>query len=147
LFGIMSMDQLLRQSRWPQCVFATMVVIFGSIALVLSAVGLYAVTAYSVTQRTHEIGIRMALGVQAAQVWSLVLRRVMVQRAMGIALGLAGAMAVGQLLRGVISQTGPLDVITLASVALLLVLVSIAACFVPARRATHLDPVVVLRCE
>ena len=99
LFGILTMDQQLAQQRWPFRVFGTMFAIFAVIALALSAVGLYAVTAYSVSQRTQEIGVRMALGAQAPQVWWLILRRSIVQLAIGLAIGIGGALGVGKLLR------------------------------------------------
>ena len=83
------MDQQLAQQRWPFRVFGTMFAIFAVIALALSAVGLYAVTAYSVSQRTQEIGVRMALGAQAPQVWWLILRRAIVQMVIGLAIGIA----------------------------------------------------------
>jgi putative ABC transport system permease protein len=147
LFGIQTLDQQLAQTRWPFRVFGTMFAIFAAIALALSAVGLYAVTAYSVSQRTQEIGVRMALGAQAPQVWWLILRRSIVQMAIGLGLGIGGALGVGKLLESLLVQTGTRDPATLVSIVSLLVLVSLAACFWPARRATRLDPVSALRYE
>ena len=122
-----------------------MFAIFAVIALALSAVGLYAVTAYSVSQRTQEIGVRMALGAQAAQVQWLILRRSLVQLTIGLAIGIAGAWGVGRLLDSVLVQSGSRDLVTLTSIVALLVSVSTLACYVPARRATRLDPVSALR--
>jgi putative ABC transport system permease protein len=147
LFDIQTMDARLAQMRWPMRVFGSMFAIFAVIALVLSAVGLYAVTAYSVAQRTSEIGIRMALGAQPEQVLWLVLRRSLLQLAIGLPIGMAGAFAVGRLLQSVLVQTSGRDPLTIAAIALLMVAVSIAACFWPARRATRLDPVSALRYE
>ena len=147
LFGILTMDQQLAQQRWPFRIFGTMFAIFAVIALALSAVGLYAVTAYSVAQRTQEIGVRMALGAQAAQVLWLVLKRSFVQMAIGLTIGIAGAMGVSKLLASVLFQTGSRDPVLLVTIVSLLVLVSTAACVWPARRATRLDPVKALRNE
>jgi putative ABC transport system permease protein len=122
-----------------------MFAIFALIALALSAVGLYAVTAYSVAQRTHEIGVRMALGAQAAQVLWLILRRSIVQMALGLTLGIAGALGVSKLLSSVLFQTGSRDPVLLAGIVSLLIVVSTSACLWPARRATRLDPVSALR--
>ena len=147
LFGIQTMDQQLARQRWAFRVFGSMFAIFALIALALSAVGLYAVTAYSVAQRTQEIGVRMALGAQASQVWWLILRRSLVQLAIGLTIGTAGALGVGKLLESLLVQTGTRDPVTLVSIVALLVFVSLAACFWPARRATRLDPVSALRYE
>ena len=147
IFDIKTMDQQLAQARWPFRVFGSMFAIFALIALALSAVGLYAVTAYSVAQRTQEIGVRMALGAQAPQVWWLVVRRGLVQLATGLGIGLAGAFGVGQLLKSLLVQTSTRDPLTLTSIVLLLMLVSVLASFWPARRATRLDPVAALRNE
>jgi ABC-type antimicrobial peptide transport system permease subunit len=144
LFNIRTMDQNLAQQRWPFRVFGTM---FAAIALVLSAVGLYALTAYSVTQRTQEIGVRMALGAQAPQVWWLIARRAPVQLAIGLAIGMPGALGVGKLLRSLLVQTSSSDPTTLISIAALLIVVAVTACYWPARRATRLDPLVALRYE
>jgi putative ABC transport system permease protein len=147
LFGILTMDQSLAQQRWPFRVFGSMFAIFALIALVLSAVGLYAVTAYSVTQRTGEIGVRMALGAQPKQVLWLVLRRGLLQLAIGLPIGVAGAFGVGRLLQSLLVQTSARDPVTVASITAVMIGVSIAACFWPARRATRLDPVSALRYE
>jgi putative ABC transport system permease protein len=146
LFDVMGMDRLLADSRWPQRIFGAMFVVVAGIGLALSLVGLYAVTAHSVTQRTREIGVRMALGAQAREVWWLILRRTAVQFGIGLALGLGGALGAGRFLRGVL-QPGAFQPIALVPVALLLVLVALAACFWPARRATRLDPLAALRHE
>jgi len=147
LFQIQTLDETLALQRWPFRVFGTMFAVFAGIALVLSAVGLYAVTAYSVTQRTAEIGVRMALGAQAEQVWWLILKRSLVQLAIGLPVGIAGAFGVGKLLQSVLVQTSTRDPLTIASIAVLMMFVSLAACFWPARRATRLDPVSALRYE
>jgi putative ABC transport system permease protein len=147
LFDTQTMDQQLAQQRWGFRVFGSMFAIFAAIALALSAVGLYAVTAYSVAQRTQEIGVRMALGAQAPQVWWLILRRSIVQMAIGLGLGIGGALGVGKLLESLLVQTGTRDPATLTSIVALLVVVSLAACLWPARRATRLDPVSALRYE
>jgi predicted permease len=149
LFGIRTMDQNLAQQRWPFRVFGTMFAIFAGIALMLSAVGLYAVTAYSVTQRTSEVGVRMALGAQSNQVMALFLRRALVQLGIGLSLGVAGALGVGKIFESadLLIQTSAQDPLTIGSIAALLAVVSLAACIWPARRATELDPLVALRHE
>ena len=147
LFQIQPLEQLLARQRWQYTIFGSMLGFFAFIALLLSAVGLYAVTAYSVTQRTQEVGLRMALGAQTSQVLWLFVRRVLVHLSIGLVLGLAGAVAVGRLLQGVLVRTSSSDPVTLGAVVIVLVTVALAACTWPARRATRLDPVVALRYE
>ena len=147
LFSIRTLDAALAQGRWGYQVFGTMFAVFALIALALSAVGLYAVTAYSVSQRTQEIGVRMALGARPQQVWWLVLRGAIGQLTVGLALGIGGAIGVGRLLNSLLVEGGSRDGATLASIVALLVFVSLAACFLPARRATRLDPMNALRYE
>jgi len=147
LFGILTLDQMLANIRFSFRVFGGMFAIFAVIALVLSAVGLYAVTAYSVAQRTQEIGVRMALGAQSQQVMWLVLRRAFLQLAVGLPIGIAGAFAVGRLMQSVLAQTSGRDPLTIAAIAAVMCFVSVAACLWPARRATRLDPVAALRNE
>jgi predicted permease len=147
LFNVLTMDERLAQQRWPFRVFGAMFAIFAAIALALSAVGLYAVTAYSVSQRTQEIGVRMALGAQPGQVLWLILRRALVQLSIGLAIGVGGAIGVGWLLRSLLVQMSWLDPITLTAIVAVLVAVALAATFSPARRATRLDPVAALRYE
>jgi putative ABC transport system permease protein len=147
LFGIRTMDANLAQQRWPFRIFGTMFAIFALIALTLSAVGLYAVTAYSVSQRKQEIGVRMALGAQGSEVAWLFLRRSLVQLAIGLTLGAAGAFGVGTLFSQaqLLVQNRAGDPITIGGITLLLALVAMAACVIPARRATRLDPLLALR--
>src|SRR5262249_29498738 len=127
--------------------FGSMFATFALIALVLSADGLYAVTAYSVAQRTQEIGVRMALGAQATQVVWMVMRRSFVQLAIGLPIGLAGAFRGGQILESLPIQTSTRDPITIGSIAALMIVVSMVACLWPARRAARLDPCKALRYE
>jgi predicted permease len=147
LFGIRTLDENLAQARWPFRIFGSMFAIFALIALTLSAVGLYAVTAYAVSQRTQEIGIRMALGAQGNQVSWLFLRRSFVQLAIGLTLGVAGAFGVGQLFSStnLLIQTSARDPITIGGIAMLLAVVATAASVLPAKRATKLDPLHALR--
>jgi putative ABC transport system permease protein len=147
LFNIRTMDVQLAQARWPFRVFGTMFAIFACIALVLSAVGLYAVTAYAVSQRTQEIGVRMALGAQGNEVAWLFLRRSMIQLAIGLTLGIGGAFGVGTLFSRtqLLIQNNAGDPITLGGIVVLLAVVASIACFIPAKRATRLDPLIALR--
>jgi putative ABC transport system permease protein len=147
LQNVRTVDENLAQQRWFVRVFGTMFGVFAGIAIVLAAVGLFAVTAYSVTQRTQEIGVRMALGAQGKQVSWLILRRGLLHLAIGLTLGLAGAFGVGRLLQSMLFQTGPADPATLVSISLLLIAVAITACLWPAWQATRLDPVTALRHE
>ncbi len=120
---------------------------FSLLALILAAVGIYGVLAYSVTQRTHEIGIRMALGAETGDVLHMVLRRTLMLAGAGIALGAAGALAVTRVLAKFLFDVKPTDPVTFVAVAVLLACVALAAGLVPARRATRVDPMVALRYE
>ena len=120
---------------------------FAGIALLLSVLGVFAATAYAVGQRRHEIGVRMALGAQAPQVVWLFVRRGVALLAIGLPIGLAGAGVVGLLLRGLLIQTRPTDPVTLVLIAGLVVVFTLAACLIPARRAAYRDPLAVLRAE
>jgi putative ABC transport system permease protein len=133
----------LDQRRFSLVIFG----VFGGVALLLAALGIYGVTTYSITQRTQEIGIRMALGAQAGDVLKLVLRNGMVLSLIGLAIGLVSAWGLTRLMESLLFGVTPTDATTFASVSTLLMLVVLAACYLPARRATHLDPLVALRIE
>jgi putative ABC transport system permease protein len=145
LHGISTLERLSQKSRWTQRALSSLLGLFAAIATLLSAMGLYAVTAYSISQRTSEIGIRMALGAQRPQVAWLFVRGTLVHVGVGLAIGVAGAAVVGQLLRGVLVQTQVLDATTLATVVVLLASVAVIACLAPTWRASALDPAVALR--
>jgi predicted permease len=147
VFTIQTLDQMLNEDRWPFRVFGVMFGVFAVIALVLSSVGLYAVMAYSVTQRTSEIGLRMALGAQARQVRWMVLKLGLVQLTLGLSLGLAGAVLLSRLMEGMLVGVTSSDPFTFALITALLTVVSIAACLLPARRATLVDPLTALRAD
>ena len=146
LFNTMTMDQLMALGRWPHRVLGLMFSLFAGIALVLSAIGVYFVTASTVAQRTREIGIRVALGAEARQISWLTLRRSLRYLAIGFPAGLLGALGVGQILEAII-VISPTDPLTLGGIVALFTVVSLVACLVPAQRAARLDPMVALRVE
>jgi putative ABC transport system permease protein len=147
LYNLRTYEDMLTEIAWLWRVFGLLFAIFGAIALVLSAIGLYAVTAYSVAQRTQEIGVRVALGARHSQVSWLILRRGLVQLAIGTAIGLVGAYFASMLLGTLLVQMSPHDPVTFLAITALLLFITVAACLLPARRAMRVDPVVALRAE
>ena len=140
-------DSFVAQNR----IIGTMFSIFGVVAVILASVGLYGVTAFSVNQRTQEFGIRMALGADSGRILRMVLRQGGVQVAVGLALGIGLSLAIGaaagDAIQTVLFQVSPRDPLTYGAVALLLIIVSVFAVLVPARRATRVDPIIALRAE
>jgi predicted permease len=145
LFDVRTIDDLLVFQRWGQRVFGTMFFVFASLALLMAAIGLYAMTAYGVSQRTREFGVRMALGAPARHVAWLVARRTSVQVIVGLVLGGLGAVAVGRVTPAVVSASRAGDPAVLALVIALVIVSAALACVLPARRAVRVDPIVALR--
>jgi putative ABC transport system permease protein len=145
IYEVSTMDQLLSNSVVQPRLNLTLLVAFAAIALVLAAVGIYGVMAYSVTQRTHEIGIRMALGAQSEDVLKQVLMEGARLAGAGLALGLVGSLAAARLIATMLFGVKPTDPLTFATVAAILASVALAACYIPARRATRVDPLTALR--
>ena len=147
LYAIEPVDDLLARSRLPVRLVGTWFTVIALIAVTLVSVGLWALTAHGVAARTREIGIRVALGARNAEVVWLFARRALLQLAMGLSIGLAGALASNRLLQSYVGQISPRDPLTILGVSLLLAVVAMAATVLPARRALRVDPVVALRHE
>ncbi|HEU0179900.1 MAG TPA: ABC transporter permease [Blastocatellia bacterium] len=147
IFQVMTMEQLLAESYAPRRFQAWLFGIFGALALVIATVGIYGVISYAVSQRTHEIGIRMALGAQASDVLRMVVWRGMSLTLVGVAIGLAVALALTRVIKSLLFNMSATDPVTFALVALLLVVIAMIASYIPARRATKVDPLIALKRE
>jgi predicted permease len=147
LFAISTMKELVRNSVATRRITLVLLGLFSGLALILGAIGIYGVISYSVAQRTHEIGIRAALGAQRRDVVRLVMNAGAKIVFFGIALGIAGALALTRLMASLLFEVQPADFMTFAAVTILLALVAFAASYIPARRAMRVDPIVALRYE
>lgn len=141
------MDQLINATTAEPRFYSRMLGSFSAIALLLASLGIYGVMAYSVAQRTREIGIRVALGAQRGDIFRSVMWKSAALVLTGVAVGLAGAFGVTRVLQNLLFNVKPTDAATFAAVSALLILVALAATYIPARRATSVDPMVALRYE
>jgi putative ABC transport system permease protein len=145
--NIRTLDQRLSSSIAQQQFSTLLLGVFAAVALALAAVGIYGVLSYAVTQRAHEIGIRMALGAGQGDVLKLVVRHGMLLTLLGVAAGLAAALALTRLMTTLLFGVSATDPLTFGLIALLLLVVALLACWIPARRATKVDPMIALRVE
>jgi len=145
VFDITTMTQRLDDSIETPRFNMTLLAIFAAIALVLATIGIYGVISYFVAQRTHEIGIRVALGAAPSDILRLVLGQGAVMILVGLALGVAGSLVFTRYFANLLYGVRPVDPLTILSVAVLLIIVALAACYFPAKRATRLDPLTALR--
>jgi putative ABC transport system permease protein len=147
VYDVKSMSQIVGASVSQPRLYTLLLGIFATLAVVLAAVGIYGVMSYSVTQRSHEIGIRMALGADRSDILKMVVGNGMLLAAIGMAVGLGAAFIAARVLESLLFGVGIRDVTTFISVPLLLAAIAFLSCFIPARRATRIDPMVALRYE
>jgi putative ABC transport system permease protein len=147
VFDVKTMQEVRAISISVYSIGSVTMTIFAIVALLLAAIGIYGVMAFAVSQRIQEIGIRMALGARAVDVLKLILRNGMFLASLGAAIGLAGAFAMTRFMSSLLFGVSPTDIATFTLVTLGLLLVAVFACYLPARRATKVDPLVALRCE
>jgi len=147
VFNVTTLDQLMGESILIRRFFMLLLLVFAGLALILAAVGIYGVMSYVASQRTHEIGIRMALGAQASDVLKLLIGSGMFLALIGVVAGLAGAFALTRVLAGLLFGVSATDAVTFVTVSTGLIVVALLACYIPARRATKIDPLVALRYE
>jgi len=145
--AIRTMESIVSESVTQPRFNVTLLGVFGGIAMILSAAGIYGVTSYTVTQRRHEIGIRMALGADAGEVLQLMMRQGMKPAVLGVAIGLTAAVGLTRLMKSLLFGVSATDPLTFVVLAVLLLGVAFLACYIPARRATKVDPMIALRCE
>jgi len=141
------METLLSNSVARARFSASLLTVFSFVALVMAAVGIYGVMSFVASQRTHEIGIRMALGAQARDVLKLIMGNGMLLAVIGVALGLGGAFAVTRVMAGLLFGVTATDAVTFVSVSVGVICIALLACYLPARRATKVDPLTALRYE
>jgi putative ABC transport system permease protein len=147
IFAPKSLEQIVAESLSDRRFSMILLGVFAALALLLSSIGIYGVISYVVGQRTHEIGIRMALGAQRSHVLRLMLGEGMKMALVGVAIGMAAALGLTQLMASMLFGVSATDPITFGGVALVLTGVALAACYIPARRAMRVDPMVALRYE
>jgi ABC-type antimicrobial peptide transport system permease subunit len=145
--NIRSLDQIVADAEGQRRLMFVLLGLFAAAAVVLAALGLYGVTAFSVSQRTRELGIRMALGAQRSDVLVQVMTQGLRLAVLGVGLGWVGCLALTRVLAHLLFGVTPRDPVTLGLVAMLLVAVALFACWLPARRAAKVDPMEALRCE
>ena len=147
VFNVKPMEQVIGERMSPKRLAASMMAVFALLALALAGVGIYAVMSYAVSQRTHEIGIRMALGAQARDIFNLVIKQGLTLTLIGIVIGLTGAYAMTRAMAGLLYGVTATDPLTFIGISLLLAGVAMLACYVPTRRAIRVDPMIALRYE
>jgi ABC-type antimicrobial peptide transport system permease subunit len=147
IYGAQTMEEIMSQSLSTQRFSMILLAVFAALALILSSVGIYGVISYLVGQRTHEIGVRIALGARRWDVLNLILSQGAKLTLLGIVIGVAASLGLTKLMTRMLYGVSASDPLTFISVVILLSLVALAACFIPTRRAMRVDPMVALRCE
>jgi ABC-type antimicrobial peptide transport system permease subunit len=147
MWKIRSVDWLVERSVVDRKFLLALMIMFAALALALTVIGLYGVISYLVSQRTQEIGIRMALGAQVRHILQLILKHGVLLVALGVGLGIIAAILVTRLMSHLLYGITPTDPLTFSAIAVLLTFIALVACYLPARRAAHVDPVVALRTE